>query len=119
MPKVIGKAMKLTKLILIPSAIVAPSSQATPTTSEPITNGVARPRRKMRITVATTPRNASPEASGPSRCIDAMMSDVSGGPPATRAGRPPSATGASATSRSARTKVAMVLPRHQRLAGLG
>ena len=86
--------MKLTKLILMPSPIVAASSQATPTTSEPITNGVARPRRKMSSTVATTPRNASSEASGPSRSIEAMMSDDSGGPPATRAGRPPSATGA-------------------------
>ena len=42
MPKVIGKAMKLAKLILMPSAIVAAKSHRTPTTSEPMTNAVVR-----------------------------------------------------------------------------
>ena len=74
--------------------MLSASSHSTPTISDPITNGVARPRRNSSSTVSTTPANARPDASGPSCSIDAMMSADSAGPPATRAGRPPSATGA-------------------------
>ena len=119
MPNVIGKAMKLTKLILMPANTLIASSHSTPTISDPITNGVASPQRNSSSTVSATPANASPDASGPSCSIDAMMSADSAGPPATRAGRPPSATGACAAARSSRTNAVMVSPRHQALAGLG
>ena len=99
--------------------MLSASSHSTPTISDPITNGVASPRRNSSSTVSATPANASPDASGPSCSIDAMMSADSAGPPATRAGRPPSATGACAAARISPTKVVIVSPRHQVLAGFG
>ena len=48
-----------------------------------------------------------------------MMSADSAGPPATRAGRPPRATGACAAARSSRTNAVMVSPFHHSLEGFG
>src|SRR5437868_2464297 len=87
MPNVMGKAMKLQKLILMPNDIVAASSQRTATTSEPMIAGVASVKRKTAATRRITATSAAAVAKGPSDSIDEMISAERGIDPARRGGR--------------------------------
>ena len=74
MPKVIGRAMKLRKLSLKFSRASSPTVQATPTSSERITRGVGRQRRKARATMHSVARKETTTALGTSSRIAFHMS---------------------------------------------
>src|SRR5947209_5705305 len=89
MPNVMGKAMKLQKLILMPNDIVAASSHKTATRREPMMAGVASVKRKTAATKRITATRAAAVAKGPSDSIDEMMSAERGIDPARRGARAP------------------------------
>jgi len=74
MPKVMGKTMKLKKLIFSPTIDATPHISTTPSSNDPATSALVRKLRKKTNTRANTPAKDRSVVRGPSFSMSASRS---------------------------------------------